>query len=224
MRSRLPITLLSAGALLLAAPLFAAQISGDYLETRSADVYTGACVANAEAGLTGNEATIAWRIRQGEWNGVSLDGLAVVAGARASATLGDPFTNPYPARAVLIVDRKASEDQKCALIEFAKAMGGRLLENVVLVESAPISLSVGEADLHGSVKLEAGTLARVQTRALGDKDHLCGNEVTYYPPLTGQLTHAMPAYTVADEYQGGALGSQWKLYGKRSAFVGTFER
>src|SRR5437667_178041 len=99
MRSRLPITLLSAGALLLAAPLFAAQISGAYLETR-----------------------------------------------------------------------------------------------------------------------------RVQTRSLGDKDHLCGNEVTYYPPLTGQLSHAMPVYTVSDEYQGGALGLQWKLYGKRSAFVGTFER
>ena len=224
MRSRLPITFLSAGALLLAAPLFAAQISGDYLETRSADVYTGPCFANAEVGLTGNEATIAWRVRQGEWNGVPLDGLAVVAVARASATLGDPYSNPYPARAVLIVDRKASEDQKCALIEFAKAMGGRLLENVVLVESAPISLSVGEADLHGSVKLEAGTLARVQTRGLGDKDHLCGNEVTYYPPLTGQLSHAMPVYTVSDEYQGGALGLQWKLYGKRSAFVGTFER
>ena len=55
MRSRLPITLLSAGALLLAAPLFAAQISGDYLETRSADVYTGPCFANAEVGLTGND-------------------------------------------------------------------------------------------------------------------------------------------------------------------------
>jgi len=224
MRSRLLITLASAGALLLAAPLFAAQISGDYIETRSADVYTGPCFANAEVGLTGNEATIAWRVRKGEWNGVPLDGLSVVAVARAAGTLGDPFSNPYPARAVLIVDQKATEDQKCALVEFAKSMGGRLLENVVLIESAPIALTMGEGDRHGSAALEAGKLARIQTRALGGNDHLCGNEETYYPPLTGDLTHAMPAYTLADEYQGNALGAHWKLFGKRSAFIGTFAR
>src|SRR5687767_15253435 len=112
-----------AALLMLASPAMAAQIFGDYVEARSADVYTGPCVANAEANTTGNQATLAWRIRQGEWNGVALDGLSVIAVARASATLGDPFGNPYPAKAVLIVDQKATEDQKCALIEFAKARG-----------------------------------------------------------------------------------------------------
>ena len=56
------------------------QIQGDYVETRSADVYTGQCFANGEVNLVGNEAIMGWRIEQGEWNGVSLNGLAVVAG------------------------------------------------------------------------------------------------------------------------------------------------
>jgi len=190
--------------LLISAPAFAGQIYGDYVETRSADIYTGPCFANAEVGLVGDQATLAWRIRKGEWKGVSLDGLSVVAVAKASATLGDPFDNPFPARAVLIVDQNATEDQKCALVEFAQSVGGRLLENIVGVQSAPISMKIGEADQHGSVVLTAGRLARIQTRALSDKDHICGNEVAYYPPLT-ELTHAMPAYTVADEFQGSGL-------------------
>ena len=112
----------------------------------------------------------------------------IVAVAKASATLGDPFNDPYPAKSVLIVDEKANEDQKCALVEFAKAMGGRLLENVVLVQSAPISLEVGEASKHGSVVLQAGKLARIQTRAIGDKDHLCGNEIYLLSSTHGALT------------------------------------
>lgn len=55
----------------------------------------------------------------------------------------------------------------------------------------------------------------------GAKDHFCGNEETYYPPLT-RLSHSMPAFALTDEYTGDALGSEWRLYDKRSAFVGNF--
>ncbi|MBZ5630570.1 MAG: DUF1326 domain-containing protein, partial [Acidobacteriia bacterium] len=81
----------------LCAPALAQQISGDYIETRSADVYTGQCFANGEVGLTGNEAILGWRVQRGSWNGVALDGLSIAAAVRAKATLGDPYENPYPA-------------------------------------------------------------------------------------------------------------------------------
>jgi len=71
--------------------------------------------------------------------------------------------------------------------------------------------------------LRAGRFATVQTRSIGDKDHLCGNEETYYPPLT-QLSHSMPAVALTDSYSGPGLGTSWDLHGKRSAFVGTFAR
>lgn len=210
-------------ALLLALPAFADQISGDYVESRSADIYTGPCFANGEVGLTGNEATLAWHVRRGEWNGVTLDGLSVVAVARANYTLGDPYHNPYPARAVLIVDAAANETQKAALISLARTMGGRLLENIRLVHTAPISMEVGEGNKHGAVIMRAGDLALIETRALNDKDHFCGNEVTYYPPLA-ELSHAMPAVAIANEYRGHDLGVEWKIFEKRSAFVGSFVR
>ncbi len=221
MSRRFVLSLATVCLLLISASAFA-EIRGDYVETRSADVWTGPCFANGEVNLTGNEATLAWRIRQGAWNGVNLDGLSIVAIARAKATLGDPYKNPYPAEAVLLVDQNADAAQRQALVSFARTMGGRLLENVVMIRSEPITMRVGEGSEHGSVAVQAGNVARVVTRMLSDKDHYCGNEFVYYPPLT-KVAHPMPAVAVANEYLGHSLGDVWKIYDKRSAFVGTFE-
>ncbi len=223
MRTAIRFGLIPALSLWLSAAAYAAGIEGDYLETRSADVYTGPCFANGEVGLQGNQAIVAWRVRRGTWNGVSLGGLSVVGIARAGATLGDLYHDPYPARAVVIVDENATGAQKLALVEFAKAMAGRLLEDVVEVQAAPISLVIGEGDQHGSAVLAAGDVVSVRTRSLGHKDHFCGNEVTYYPPLARQLSHSMPVFALANEYSGASLGSRWRLLNRRSAFVGNFE-
>src|SRR6185369_4280843 len=182
----------------------AVQIRGDYLETRSADVYTGSCFANGEVNLVGNQAILAWHIESGTWNGVQLDGLSVAAAVRARATLGDPYANPYPAQAVLIVDDQANQRQRAALTAFAQNMGGELLHNIEQVITAPVELAVNH-EKHGAAMLRAGSFVTVRTRSLNDGDHLCGNEVTFYPPLT-ETTHAMPAVALTDSYHGPGLG------------------
>ena len=68
-----------------------AQIRGDYLEVRTANVFVGPCVANGEVNLVGKEAILAWRVREGSWEDTAVQGLSVVAVVRADATLGDPF-------------------------------------------------------------------------------------------------------------------------------------
>ncbi|HEY3138199.1 MAG TPA: DUF1326 domain-containing protein [Blastocatellia bacterium] len=202
----------------------AQSISGDYIETRSADVWTGPCVANGEVNLVGDQAILAWRVNKGEWKGVSLEGLSVVAAVKANATLGDQYNNPYPAKAVMIVDEKACPEQQKALIEFARSMAGELLDNVVRVEVAPINVQVTGHDGHYSnTTVNAGNLASIQTRAIGSKDHLCGNEDVYYQPLA-EMTHSMPAVAEVDQYKGSGLGVSWTIHGKRSAFVGSFAR
>ena len=69
--------LLTAALVLLSAVStgLAAEITGEYLEARTCDVYTGPCFANAEMELAGKEALLAWKVDQGSWKGVSLDGL-----------------------------------------------------------------------------------------------------------------------------------------------------
>ncbi|HTS70741.1 MAG TPA: DUF1326 domain-containing protein [Terriglobia bacterium] len=198
-----------------------AAITGDYLEARSADVYTGPCFANSEVGLTGREAILAWKVREGNWQGVALDGLSVVAVVRANATLGDPYHDPYPARAVLIVDSRANSQQRAALAAFAESRAGSLLEHVVRVETASIQMTVEHGDMHGVARLVAGPYVQVETRSLCSGDHICGNESVYYPPLVA-LTHSMPAFTLDSSFAGQGLGEVWKNVDKRSAFVGSF--
>ncbi len=232
----LPIlALLAAAPACLAAPLISG-ISGDYLEARTSDVYTGPCFANSEVNTAGEEAVFAWRVRQGAWKGVAIDGLSVVAVVRAAATLGDPTRSPLPARSVLLVDERADAAQKAALLGLAHEMGGELLSEVVSVESVPIALTVeagavpeahpGHAmasALSGVASLTAGPDVELRTRALNHHDHVCGNEEVYYPPLT-PTAEAMPAVTVAHAFRGAGLGKTWSSPGKRSAFVGRFER
>jgi hypothetical protein len=206
----------------LAISMEAQEIRGDYLETRSADVYTGQCFANGEVNLVGNEAILAWHVQGGSWDGVPLQGLTVAAAVRANGTLGDPYENPYPAKAVVLVDDQANAQQQAALLSFAQHMGGELLKNVEQVIPTQMELVVS-GEHHGAAMLRAGRFATVQTRSIGGQDHLCGNEVTFYPPLT-ELAHSMPAVALTDMYSGPGLGVSWDLHGKRSAFVGTFAR
>jgi len=198
-----------------------AALKGDYLEARSADVYTGPCFANSEVGLTGQEAILAWKIQQGDWKGVDLSGLSVVAVVRASATLGDPYHDPYPARSVLIIDSRANSQQRAALAAFVASRTGALLSHVVRVEAAPIQMTVEHGDQHGAARMVAGRFAQIETRSLCQGDHLCGNESVYYPPLVA-LDHSMPAFTLDSSFSGQGLGEVWKNVDKRSAFVGTF--
>src|SRR5215470_14033907 len=137
-----------------------AGVAGDYLETRSADVYTGQCFANGEVGLTGNEAILAWRVDRGGWNGTPLDGLSVVLAVRARATLGDPYGEPYPAKSVIIVDDQATAKQQAALVAFARHMSGKLSDNVERVITAPVAFEVARQQAHATAALlRAGNFA-----------------------------------------------------------------
>ena len=45
---------------LIAVPVQAADVTGQYLESRTCDVWTGPCFANAEMNLGGKTALLAW--------------------------------------------------------------------------------------------------------------------------------------------------------------------
>jgi hypothetical protein len=214
--------ILAAAALsVCAAKKAAPAISGDYLEVRSCDVYTGACFANAEMGLAGREGMMVWRIQQGNWQGTSLDGLSVIAVVRTDASMGDLRYQPRQGKAVLIVDQKANVRQKEALASFARKMSGQLTAEVIETKTAPISVNVGGCSAGGCATVKAAGLVDISTRCLGGKDHVCGNEETFYPPLTA-VSAAAPVYTEVAAYRGTGLDLTWQISGTRGAFLGTF--
>ena len=196
-------------------------ISGSYLEVRSCDVYTGPCFANAEMGLTGKEGMLVWSIKQGAWQGTQLDGLTVIAVVRADGTLEDQKYQPRTGKTLLIVDQKATPAQQKALTQFARSMAGQLIGEVVRVKALPIQAELGTCAKSGCAKVKAGNLVEISTRCLGGKDHICGNETAFYPPLT-RVENAIPAYTELAAFRGPELGLTWEATEKRSAFLGMF--
>jgi hypothetical protein len=200
----------------------APQITGQYLESRTADIYTGPCIANSETNLAGKQAVMAWHIDQGTWTNVDLSGLTVVAVVNATDTLGMDGSVPSLAHSILIVDQAATTAQRTALVNFAEAQGGAILSHVMAVEVAPMKFETNVGGHHMASSLTAGTLVRVTTRGLNDGDEFCHNEDVYYPPLAANLTHSMPAVATESGYHGNHLGMTWTENERRGVFVGTF--
>ena len=219
------------GGLLLAVALVTvgqatarAEISGDYLETRTCDVYTGPCFANAQVGLTGQQAILAWSIDEGEYRGVDLSGLKVVMTVRAADTLGfggGVVIHPDPIKSVILVDVNATAKQREALAQFARERAGKVGGEVVRVAAVPIEMKTDHVDMVGELK--AGKEVSLVTRKLGHGDCVCTNEATFYPPLT-KVENAEAAYTVDAGFSGRGLGAKWTNPGTRSAFLATFAK
>lgn len=208
-------------ALLVSGVAMAGDLKGDYLETRTCDVYTGPCFANGQIGLGGNDALMAWNIERGSYEGVELAGLKVVVATTATDTLGFGGTlasNPENIRSTVIVDEKADARQREALVNFATQYA-RHSGKIVKVVSAPIEMTANHFEAAGTMR--AGKFAEISTRRLHKGDCVCSNEMTFYPPLC-DVKNAVPAYTVAGNFAGPGLGSNWSNPGTRSAFLASF--
>ncbi len=214
-------TLFAAVAAMALAAGASAEVRGHYLETRNAEIYASHCFANSEAGIMGDLAVMAWTVDSGAVDGVTLDGLAVVAVVKASQTIGDPFKNPLPTRTMLIFDERATARQRGALEALARRSAGELIGEIVAVEAAPITLDF-HGDLHAKhASLTAGEFVKVETRAIRDSDSLCHLDNIYYQPIV-ELAHAMPAHAVHHGVHTAELGVNLDEYRRSSVYLGAF--
>ncbi|HEY2434919.1 MAG TPA: DUF1326 domain-containing protein [Vicinamibacterales bacterium] len=214
-------TILSVAALssLMFAPLAAkpASVTGTYVEARTAEVFAGACVMNGEAATTGREALLAWKVDKGQLNGVSLDGLAVVAALAADNNLGihEIGGEPTVARAALYIDARATPAQRKALVSMVRSLSGNLIGSVVQESVAPIAFVDSGHEI--SVSTDSVRLA-VQKHLSHEAS--CGNK-QWFNPLTA-VDHAEMGTTDENAFSGPALCTKWSDPNKRSSFFGTF--
>ena len=195
-------------------------LTGTYLESRTCQVYTGPCFANAETALAGREAVMAWNIESGKKDNVDLAGLSVVMVVRGDDTLAyKGVEDPKELKAAVIVDAKASAEQREALLAFVKDHTGRAGKEIVRVDAAPIAMSLDSATLAGSLK--AGETVKLTTRKARPGDCICMNEVAFYPPLA-QVNRFVPGVAVEAEYRGKGLGTNWSTPESRSVYMGEF--
>jgi hypothetical protein len=197
------------------------ELTGVYLETRTCQVYTGPCFANAESGgLAGRDAIMAWRINDGEIEGVDLTGLSVVVVLTATDTLGfQGLDNARSAKSVILYDDQATDEQRDALLQFVKSRVPKVSAWAVRIEAKAIEMELDIVELKGT--LQAGKEVTLKTRQARLGDCICTNESAYYPPLA-QIENFVPGVTIEGKFSGRGLGSRWSTPGDRSAYMGTF--
>jgi len=205
----------------LAAPAVAADsLSGTYLESRTCQVYTGPCFANAETALAGREAVMAWNIETGSQDNVDLSGLSVVMVVRGNDTLAyKGVEDPSELKSAVIVDANATATQREALLTFVKEHTGRAGREIVRVDSAPIQMSLDTAELKGN--LNAGDVVKMTTRKAKPGDCICSNEVQFYPPLAA-INRFAAGVAIESEFKGPGLGAIWSTPESRSVYMGEF--
>src|SRR5437763_16884595 len=85
-------------------------VSGQYVEARTAEIFTGGCIMGSEAETMGKQAVLAWKVDRGTVNGVSIDGLSVVAALAGDVNLGlhEIGGRKASVKSVLYVDERAN--------------------------------------------------------------------------------------------------------------------
>jgi hypothetical protein len=195
------------------------SVRGEYVEARTAEVFTGGCIMGSEAETMGKQAVLAWKIAQGQFGGVSIDGLSVVAALAGDRNLGIRELGgiaPTEVRAVVFVDERATSAQREALAAFARAATRGLTDTIVNITAVPIEFA---SDGH-LVQVKAGEATlRVQAHAAHAPN--CGGMQWFHPLARG--ARAEVGHTLSQVYWGETLGTKWRQYDRLSAFVGTFD-
>jgi hypothetical protein len=194
------------------------SVTGQYVEARTAEVFTGGCVMGSEAETMGKQAVLAWKVDRGTINGVSVDGLAVVAALAGDVNLGlhEIGGSQATVRSVVYVDERANPVQRMALVSLANDMTRRI-GTIVQVTPAPITF----ADQGESIHVSTSNVALDVTKEI-THDPSCGAQ-QWFTPLAS-TDHAHMAQADQNAFTGSALGTKWSDPNKRSAFFGTFSK
>ena len=213
----------------------AAEIRGDYVEARTADVFTGPCFSNAEVFIYGNHAVMAWKVTDGSWKGVDLSGLCVAAAVNGTTTFSED--HPEKATAVLIVDAKASDSQRAALIDMAKTLGGTRLNQIASVTTARMSLKLEDHTMADSERCSRGPRDAAIApclvlggRARADRHPSAGRAGPCLRQRGCRVSSPLPVgdgsagVHARARLRGPGLDNRWDDPNCRSSFVGHFAR
>jgi hypothetical protein len=209
-------------AALMAVPLAArgasgTSISGSYVEARTAEVFTGGCIMNGEAATTGREALLVWKVDRGSFDGVPLNGLAVIAAIAGDQNLGIREIGGAAAetRAAIFVDERATPAQRSALVSMATQHSNGMISKIVETSASPIQF----VDDPAAIRVTAKSLRLAVAKEL-DHDPSCGARQWFHP--LAEVSNPAMGTTSENAFSGAALGTKWSDPNKRSSFFGSF--
>lgn len=207
-------TLLFIGALALQANAQTGLL-GDYIEARSGHVYTCGCLYSSETVTAGREAILVWRIASGEYEGVPLAGIKIVAVVVGEGNLG---AGAAPRHSVLYVDGVTSEPQREAVRALWTKEYSRILGSVESLRDARIDLEQQD----GEMRVVIPGIVRLDMRKARLPDDAHPGSFLWYGPFAA-LTDPELATSLFYEYWGGEFHRQWRdLMPSISGYIGKF--
>lgn len=205
---------------LLLLPLLAAAeatpkadaVRGDYVETRTASVFAGACHYNGERVTEGKSALLAWRIEGGTFDGVELGGVKLVAAVSADDNLAERSA----ARRTAIVVDADSDVRADAAVAWAKSRASAEFGTVVSVARKPVTFTATS----DAYTVRVDKFASIDVKALPDRACCSQPELVWYPPLT-TITDRRVGYTVSAALETDAgVGTSWSRADENSTNYG----
>jgi hypothetical protein len=187
------------------------------VEARTCAVWIGSCFANGEVNLMGKNAIVGWSVTEGSWDGVKPDGLKIVAVLNAEGTLQTKYEGKVSS--IAFVDKNATEAQAAALVALAKSLAPDHLSNLRKVDRKEITSSRQGIEATLTVEKEL----QLKTKAICVCDQASCAAYLFYPAFS-KSTQVESAKTVANSYEGEALGVRWSDPERQGAMVGTFEK
>jgi hypothetical protein len=190
------------------------DVTGRYVEARTASVFAGACHYGGERTTAGREALMVWTIDAGSTDGVDLSGLCAAALVADETNLDDA---PSARRSVLYLPAAVAPAQRDALARWVSARAGATLGDVVAVELVPLSVVVGaetySAALPGTFALSGDSLP----------DHACCKMPfqVWYEPLVA-IDHRLVGHDSEFTVDERALGCAWSRPDENAVFFGRF--
>ena len=152
-------------------------MSGQYVEARTAEIFTGGCIMGSEAETMGKQAVLAWKVDRGTVNGVSVDGLSVVAALAGDKNLGlhEIGGDRAVVRSVVYVDERANPVQRIALAA-SRTTSRRASARSSPVTPAPITFADAGQTIHVATQNVALDVNKVMTH-----DPTCGAMQWFHP-------------------------------------------
>jgi hypothetical protein len=192
----------------------APAVTGDYVEARSCNVFAGPCHFGSEYTTAGREAVMAWRVQRGAYAGQTLDGLsavAVVAGEDNLAVAGTPR------RTVFYVDKRATPEQRAALVTLLRAKTGADFGRVLAVRAEPVSFE----EQSDGVSVSVPKVARLDASKMPDADCCRWPGERWYDPLA-HTQGVRVGNAVVNEYDDTLLNVRWLKSDQNSVLFGSF--
>jgi hypothetical protein len=195
---------LGAAVALLAWPVGGQQrreVIGDYIEGRSNHVYGCYCEWSGEGQTGGREAILAWAVRQGSFDGVSLAGVKMAAVIVAEKTLS---MGQAPRTSILFFDSAASAAQRQAAERLLRQRYALLLGEVRNVHAVPIQFR-RDAE---SAALGVGEMLNLTMRRAVLPDDVLQGATLWYDPFI-PLEQSTLGTTLQNRYWGGDFDQRW---------------